>query len=151
MTTFESQTIWLCLLWYPTEAKQFDQLPLWNAYIVPLIGLSLYLKVNQFDLALCETLETHMYSLLIMSNNLIMLVWFWHMPQQEVKQFDCTLSEYSNGQTIWPTYSLECIEPLALSPALSESRPISLCSLWDTAWRLPRISYWLYVPQLHNV
>ena len=46
MTTFS---------WYPTEVKQFDQLPLWH---VEPLALSLYLKVNQFDFALylCETL-----------------------------------------------------------------------------------------------
>ena len=44
MTTFS---------WYSTEVKQFDQLPLWR---VEPLALSLYLKVNQFDFVLCETL-----------------------------------------------------------------------------------------------
>ena len=39
--------------WYPTEVRKFDQLPLWH---VKPLALSLYLKINQFDFVLCETL-----------------------------------------------------------------------------------------------
>ena len=49
--------------------------------------ISLYLKVNQFDFALYETLETHMYSLLIKSHNLQCLCGFDTCHNRKLSNF----------------------------------------------------------------